>query len=258
MILGVRGLWKIVTGDEAQPDEVTHPVKNEEWLLKDQEALVQITLTLKDKPLSGVLYTTMSAEAWKNLSERYEGKGKQSITYLISELFRSMLSDNESMETQLNSMWQKANVLKTLGQTLKDSLVAIAMVISFPPTYSTLQTILMAADDKLMMDAVINHVLIEEKLRKVSSTHSALAMKTMRQSKEKGKGKVSKEDKGKKLCTYCSKSSHTEDECWAKRAAEHSKEKDDASKEKADKKELAAHIVKTGSTHLPPLHLFMA
>ena len=177
MVLGVRGLWKVITGDKAQPDEVTHPAEHEDWLSKDREALAQITLTLKDEPLSGVLYTTMSAEAWKKLSERYKGKGKQSITYLISELFRNTLSDDESMETQLNSMRQKANVLKMLGQPLKDSLVAIAMVISLLPTYSTLRTILMAADDKLTMDAVINQVLIEEKSRRASSTHSALAAK---------------------------------------------------------------------------------
>lgn len=46
MVLGVRG-----------------PAEHEDWLSKDREALVQITLTLKDKPLSGVLYTTTSAEA---------------------------------------------------------------------------------------------------------------------------------------------------------------------------------------------------
>ena len=134
-------------------------------------------MTLKDEPLSGVLYTTTSAEAWRKLSERYEGKGKQSITYLISKLFRSTLLDDESMETQLNSMQQKANVLKTLGQLLEDSLVVIAMVISLPPIYSTLQTILMAADDKLTTDAVINQVLIEEKSRKISLAHSALTTK---------------------------------------------------------------------------------
>ena len=156
MVLGVQGLWNIVSGDEAQPDETTHPVESEEWLLKDQEAHAQITLTLKDEPLSGVLYTTMSAEAWRKLSEHYKGKGKQSIVYLISELFCSTLSDDKSMETQLNSMRQKANVLKTLGQPLEDSLVTIAMVISLPPTYSTLRTILMATDDKLMTDTVIN------------------------------------------------------------------------------------------------------
>jgi len=120
----------------------------------------------------------MSAEAWRKLSEHYEGKGKQSIAYLISELFHSMLLDDESMETQLNSMRQKANVLKTLGQLLEDSLIVIAMVISLPPSYSTLRTILMAANDKLTTDAVINQVLIEEKSRKVSTTLSALATKT--------------------------------------------------------------------------------
>ena len=87
MVLGVRGLWNIVSGDEAQPDETTHPVENKEWLSKDREAHAQITLTLKDEPLSGVLYTTTSAEAWRKLSEHYKGKGKQSIAYLISELF---------------------------------------------------------------------------------------------------------------------------------------------------------------------------
>ena len=134
----------------------------------------------------------------------------------FNKLFRSTLSDDESMETQLNSMQQKANVLKMLGQLLEDSLVAIAMVISLPPTYSTLRTILMAADNKLTTDAVINQVLIEDKSRNMSLTHSALAAKTAGRSKQKEKGKVNKEEKGKKSCTYCSKSSHTKDECWAR------------------------------------------
>jgi len=70
-----------------QLDEVTHPAEHEDWLSRDREALAQITLTLKDEPLSGVLYTMMSADAWKKLSECYKGKGKQSIAYFISELF---------------------------------------------------------------------------------------------------------------------------------------------------------------------------
>jgi len=128
----------------------------------------------------------------------------------------------------------------------------------------------MAANDKLTMDAVISQVLIEEKSRKIASTHLALAAKMMGQFKQKGKRKVSKEEKGKrkkekgkrkkekkKLCTYCLKSSHTEDERWAKKAAECS-EKDDMLKEQANEKELAARITKMGSTHLPLLHLFLA
>ena len=55
---------------------MTHPTESEEWLSKDWEALAQITLTLKDESLSGVLYMTTSAEAWWKLSECYEGKGR--------------------------------------------------------------------------------------------------------------------------------------------------------------------------------------
>jgi len=76
-------------------------------------------------------------------------EGKQSIVLLISKIFQNTLADDESMETTLNSMWQKANAPKTPGQPLKDPLTAIAMEILRLPTYSPLRTILMATDDKL-------------------------------------------------------------------------------------------------------------
>ena len=128
MVLGVRYLWSLISREDPKPDKTMHPDEHEEWMMKDKEAYAQLMLTLKDEPLSRVLYSTTSAEVWKTFSERYEGQGKQSIAYLICELFQSTLSDDTSMETQSNSMQQKANILKTIGQLLNDSLVAIAMV----------------------------------------------------------------------------------------------------------------------------------
>jgi len=169
-----------------------------------------------------------------------------------------MLADDESMETTLNSMWQKANAPKTPGQPLKDPLAAIAMEISRPPTYSTLQTILMAADDKLTTDAFNSGIPIEERSRKIASTHLALAAETAGRSKGKGREKGSKREQRKRSSTYCSKSGQTDDERWAKNATTHSKEKDDASKEETEEKGLAAHVANMGSTHLPPLCPFVA
>ena len=114
------------------------------------------------------------------------------------------------------------------------------MEILRPQTYSTFRTILMAADDKL-----------------TRGTHSALDAKTMGRSKGKGKGKGSKENKGKRLCTYCSKSNHIKDEWWAKNTTICSKERDDASKEETEEKGLVAHVANMGSTHLPALYLFV-
>lgn len=49
-----------------------------------------------------------SADAWDKLLSRYEGKCKQTIATLIGELFRGMLSDDDSLETQLDAMQLKA------------------------------------------------------------------------------------------------------------------------------------------------------
>jgi len=162
------------------------------------------------------------------------------------------------METTLNSMWQMANMPKTPSQPLKDPLAAIAMEISCLPTYSTLQTILMAADDKLTMDAFNSEIPIEARSRKIASTHLALAAETAGRSKGKRKGKGSKRERRKRPSTYCSKSGQTDDKRWVKNATTHSKEKDDASKEETEEKGLAARVVNMGSTHLPPLCPFVA
>ncbi|KIM57754.1 hypothetical protein SCLCIDRAFT_28601 [Scleroderma citrinum Foug A] len=56
-------------GEDLKPDAAMQPDELEEWLVKDKEAHAQLMLTLKDKPLNGVLYSTTSAEVWKKLSE---------------------------------------------------------------------------------------------------------------------------------------------------------------------------------------------
>jgi len=201
-VLTVWRLWKIVDGSEKKPDGSDLDAL-EEWLERNEEAHAQITLTLKDKPLNGVLHTSSAAEAWTKLSERYEGKGKQSITYLIGELFRGTLSDESPMEPQLNVMRQKAQVLTLLGQTLDDSLMAIAMVISLPPSYSTLRTILMSSSDKLMIDGMISQILIEEKSRHTVEMQSALVAKMSDKAKDSNKEKNEEPKWRPGKCRYC-------------------------------------------------------
>ena len=170
-----------------------------------------------------------------------------------------MLSDNTAMESQLNLMRQKANVLKTIGQPLDDSLVAIAMVISLPTSYSTLCTILMAAGDKLMTDMVINQVLIKERSRK-SLGQMALSAKATSQTKGKGKAKSGKKSQKKKgTCIYCSKEGHMEDVCFKKKHDVAAKDGTDKSKEKPkeEKTKLVACVAQVDRNSPLPLRLFV-
>ena len=115
----------------------------------------------------------------------------------------------------------------------------------------------MAANNKLATDAVNSEIPIKERSRKIILTHLALDAKTTGQSRGKRKGKGSKEIKGKKSCTYRSKSDQTDDERWAKNATIRSKEKDDVLKEEMEETGLAACVANMGSTHLPPLCPFV-
>ena len=141
-VLEIRGLMSIVNGTEARPVPTANDPKSSEitsWDTRDREAKAQITLTLKDEPLSGVMYSTTSKEAWDKLNERYEGKGKQTIAFLIRDLFRHTLSDDSPLESQINALRQKGYTLASLGMQLDDSLIAIALIASSNSTLSELR-----------------------------------------------------------------------------------------------------------------------
>ena len=154
------------------------------------------------------------------------------MAYLIGELFRNTLSDESPMEPQLIAMRQKSHVLKSLGLTLEDALVAIAMVISLPESYSTIRTILMSSEDKLSPDTVVAQVLIEEKSRKNSTAQTALVAQTGR--KGKGPAKDGKDGNKLKKCSYCKKKGHIKDECRKLKAHLESKPSDSKSAEKKE------------------------
>ena len=67
-VLGVQHLWSVISREDLKPDAAMQPDELEEWLTKDKEAHTQLTLTLKDEPLSRVLYSMTSTQVWKKLS----------------------------------------------------------------------------------------------------------------------------------------------------------------------------------------------
>ena len=249
MVLRVRKLWKVVTGEEPRPDANSPALAD--WLERDQEAKAQVTLTLSNEPLSGVLHATSAKDVWDMLLKRYEGSGKQTIAYLISELFRATLSDDTDLEPQLNAMRQKATTLRTLGQPLDDALIAIAIVISLPESYSVLRTILMSTDDKLTTDKIIAQILTEERARHESGKQHALAARLSGNAPPtKSKGKP-KSKKSGPTCTYCKKPNHVEDVCQKKRDQEmKSGDKTRGKDEKQDEKGQTELVVKVA--HVRP------
>ncbi|CAL1698120.1 unnamed protein product [Somion occarium] len=220
IVLKVKKLLDIVTGDEPDPgvDSTTKDTTaHDNWVRRDKEARAQITLTISDEPLNGVLHAKTSKDVFEMLNMRYEGRRRQTTAYLIGELFHNTFSDDSDLEPQLNSMRHKAYILRTpLKCPLDDVLVAAAMIGALPPSYSILKTILMFSDDSLDVDKVIFQILNEEKSkRQEQGLTSALVART--QTYTKSKGKPGKPAEGKKSnskkCDYCKKKGHVKDEC---------------------------------------------
>ncbi|THG92449.1 hypothetical protein EW026_g8462 [Hermanssonia centrifuga] len=71
MILEMRELMGYVDGTAVAP-RPSLPLQQSKYLQNDKEARAQITLTLKDEPLNGVLHTKTAKEAWDKLNTRYK------------------------------------------------------------------------------------------------------------------------------------------------------------------------------------------
>ena len=143
--------------------------------------------------------------------------------------------------------------------------MAIAIIHSLPETYSTLKTILLSTpEDKLSSDAIINHILVEEKSQKSQSTSQTAFVaylgkrKGKTQDKEKGrqgKGVDGKPKLGKYV--YCKKKGHYKAEC--RKMKYNLKEKDEDGSEKKSAKALCAKVARAESNNDDEhIHLFMA
>jgi len=143
--------------------------------------------------------------------------------------------------------------------------VAVAIIYSLPETYSTLKTILLSTpEDKLSSNAIINHILVEEKSQKSQSTSQTAFVAHLGKGKgkaqDKGKGGQGKGADGKPKLgkyAYCKKKGHYKAKC---RKMKHDLEKkDEGGSEKKSAEALRAKVARAESDDDDEhIHLFMA
>jgi gag-polypeptide of LTR copia-type len=102
-VLEARGLAGYISGEVPKPTG-SDAKALENWIIKDRDARLQVTLTLEDDPLLGVLNLTESKAIWDALSSRYNGKGLQSVAYLTTKVFQSQMSNSQDLQTQINEL----------------------------------------------------------------------------------------------------------------------------------------------------------
>jgi len=85
------------------------------------------------------------------------------IVQLLGDIFRCTFLDTVPMENQLSQICQNIHRLKILGHDLKDSLIAVVMVMLLPDLYTLLrQYLYMKKESKLITGFVTKQILMEE------------------------------------------------------------------------------------------------
>jgi hypothetical protein len=189
---------------------------------QELEARALIQLTLFDKPLSGVLNVMDTKETWHWLNSHCKGTSKHAIMYITGELFRSSLGNEKPPEPQLDTFLQNSYILASLGVKLGESLVAVALPLSPPPSYNTIRPILTESTDKRTSsptkDATLEHKWMH------CGASPAIAL-NIRVGTRKGKETIngSNDRRNNKVtgkCTHCCKRNYEEYESYRKKADE--------------------------------------
>ena len=103
-------------------------------------------------------------------------------------------------EPQVNKMRRTARTLTALNNGISDNLLAIAIILSLPASYSTLQTILMSQETQSTED-VMAKIYAEEARRQESATQSAFMARF--RSGNKGEKSTEKKKRTRKKCEFC-------------------------------------------------------
>jgi hypothetical protein len=188
VVLSLQDLWVVVDGTDEMPYATTDPKGFAQWKSRDLKARTQVTLALGDEPLKSVLDATTARECWRRVSDYCRRIARHRMVFLVQKLFQTTLSDSKQLEPQIRELLWAARMLSNAGLAFQDNLIAMAIIMSLPPSLATLRTMLSHTEDsELSSQDVLSKVIVDEQRRIRNSGVDAKAY--FANTAKKGKGK---------------------------------------------------------------------
>ena len=147
-----------------KPNATTDPNGYADWVSLDMKAKLQIVTTLCKGALNVIIQANSMKDCWERLIAWYQGKGGHRVVYLMQTFYRTMLTDTEPMEPQLNKLVKANQNLETIGcGAANDKSLAYLIIMALPESLSTLQAILFNKDDNTVSsDIAIAQILADK------------------------------------------------------------------------------------------------
>ncbi len=167
LILQGGDVWEVVDpSSEGVPKLNTPGQTLNDWTWKDKKALTQIKCYVSNTALLSLRDKLTSRDAWKALSDCYNGVGAQDASIITSKLHHFKMDDLRPLEPQINTMQELQHQLASLGGEIPDSNFAMAISKALSPSYNTLKTIAVANitdTSALTTKTLVAQILHEEK-----------------------------------------------------------------------------------------------
>lgn len=200
-LLIAKGLWAAVSSESVDSD-------------KDQRALAQIGLHVKEHHLAALERCTTAKEAWNSLEATYQAKSNARKRQLRKELTQLKMGPTEPLSKYVARAKEIQNQLRATGYEVADQEVAWALLAGLPPAYDTVVTVLETSTDKDMsLDDILPKLMsVEQRMRTAELGASGEAALTARRKNGFGVKRYERPVE-MRTCYKCGKPGHIAKNC---------------------------------------------
>ena len=250
IILSVRGLWKITTGDEKAPDrpdnlaEVSADIRRiyykdlDTWLLKDNKAKEILTRSLDSHHHDVIRACKYANKIWSTVKTLYESNTGTSVLLVTREFHDLIWRPDDSVMGFFGRLRTVANKAEALNAAISSTTIVAKIMSEAPAIYTPLKEsweVTMLSGTKLTLDQLLGQMVRVErqhqlvKGKEAESPHnpagSAFAVK-------------------KKLpftgnCFNCGRKGHSAARCYAEGGGAHRDERHEQQREHAGRPQQA-------------------
>ena len=223
IILSVRGLWKITTGDEKAPDRpddlaaVSADIRRiyykdlNAWLLKDNKAKEILTRSLDSQHHDVIRSCKLASRIWSTLKTLYESNTGTSVLQVTREFHNMKWRLDDSVMGFFGRLRTVANKAEALNAAISSTTIIAKIMSEAPAVYTPLKEsweVTMLSGTKLTLDQLLGQMVRVERQHEqerqaddAHGLHKAFTVKTQQNFRTRN-------------CDNCGKRGHFKAVCW--------------------------------------------